>query len=112
MVELTYLEQFTKGDTAKIKRYINLYLDVTDQTFDKLYTLLKNQDWEQVRIHAHSLKPQAELIGIQHLKEVLIEIEQMVFENKYDSIKSLVDKAFSIHIKSTPILESYLKSIT
>ena len=74
MIDLTFLKNFTKDDSKKMKRYISLYLDVAPKTFEEMKRNLENRDWEQLRINAHSLKPQADFMGIESLKEELIKI--------------------------------------
>ena len=36
MVDLSYLESFTKGNSVKMKRYINIYLSIAPQTFQDM----------------------------------------------------------------------------
>ena len=93
MVDLTFLRKFTKDDPVKMKRYISLYLDVAPKTFSEMDRYLKDKDWEQLRIHAHSLKPQADFMGIQNLKEHFIKIEEAVQSNQLDGIEELFDTA-------------------
>ena len=52
MVDLSFLEKFTKGDTKKINRYIQLYLDVATETFNRMQDNFNANDWEQLRINA------------------------------------------------------------
>jgi HPt (histidine-containing phosphotransfer) domain-containing protein len=50
---------------------------------------LRNEEWEQLRINAHSLKPQTEFMGIISLKEELIKIEEAVKMNHLDGMEAL-----------------------
>lgn len=108
MVDLSFLEKFTKGDSKKMKRYISLYLDVVPKTFEEMQHNLENRDWEQLRINAHSLKPQTDFMGIQSLKEVLITIEEAVKENKLDNINAHLNLAKDISINSANSLKDIL----
>lgn len=96
MVDLTFLKKFAKDDPTKMKRYISLYLDVAPKTFQEMQRNLNEGNWEQLRINAHSLKPQAEFMGIVTLKDALIKIEEAVKLNDLDSIESLFDTALTI----------------
>ena len=89
MVDLTFLRKFTKDDPIKMKRYISLYLDVAPKTFEEMQRNLQDGDWEQLRINAHSLKPQAEFMGIKSLKEELIKKEEADNAVKYIKTKFL-----------------------
>ena len=100
MVDLTFLKQFTKGDSKKIQRYIRLYLQVAPETLDKMRDNLEEEDWDQLRIHAHSLKPQADYMGIFELKDILINIEEDIKNENYAQIMYLVNKAREIHHSS------------
>jgi HPt (histidine-containing phosphotransfer) domain-containing protein len=105
MVDLTFLKKFTKDDPQKMKRYISLYLEVAPKTFAEMKSNLTNQDWEQLRINAHSLKPQADFMGIDSLKEELIKIEEAVKANKVEALDSLLTKSLTIAVESEIVLK-------
>lgn len=107
MVDLSFLERFTKGDTRKMKRYINIYLAIAPGTFEQMEQHVIDQDWEQLRIKAHSLKPQADYMGIPKLKAVLVEIEQSIYEAKFERLFALFEKASAIHTESLPFLKAF-----
>ena len=107
MVDLTFLKKFTKDDSQKMKRYISLYLDVAPKTFAEMQSNLQNGDWEQLRINAHSLKPQADFMGITSLKDELSKIEEAVKTNNLDDIEKLFNTSLEIAANS----ENRLKEI-
>jgi len=111
MIDLTFLKKFTKDDPNKMKRYISLYLDVAPKTFAEMQRNLKDGDWEQLRINAHSLKPQAEFMGILSLKEELIKIEEAVRENRLDGIEALFNASLTISTQSENILREMLDQL-
>ncbi len=108
MVDLTFLKNFTKDDPKKMKRYIGLYLDVAPKTFEEMKRNLANEDWEQLRINAHSLKPQADFMGIDSLKEALIKIEEAVKANNTDELENLFNESVKIAADSEYILKEKL----
>ena len=108
MVDLTFLRNFTKDNPIKMKRYITLYLDVAPKTFEEMQRNLENRDWEQLRINAHSLKPQAEFIGILSLKEELIKIEEAVKLNALDDIAELFNSVRTLSTISENLLKEML----
>ncbi len=108
MVDLRFLGKFTKGDSKKMKRYISLYIDVAPKTFEEMQRNLENEDWEQLRINAHSLKPQSDFMGISALKNTLVKIEEAVKEEKFDDINKYFTLAKSISIDSTNSLKNIL----
>ena len=68
----------------------------------------KSGDWEQLRINAHSLKPQAEFMGILSLKEELIRIEEAVKSNDLDGIEELYRRALTLSTQSEHMLKEML----
>lgn len=108
MVDLSFLKKFTKDDPKKMRRYISLYLDVAPKTFEEMQRNIKNEDYEQLRINAHSLKPQADFMGITSLKEELIKIEEAVKLNQLDRIEVIFDKSLEISTHSENLLRDML----
>jgi HPt (histidine-containing phosphotransfer) domain-containing protein len=111
MVDLAFLRKFTKDDPIKMKRYISLYLEVAPNTFKEMQENLKNGDWEQLRINAHSLKPQADFMGIKSLKEELIKIEEAVRLNNLGVIEELFKAALNISNISEKMLKERLDQL-
>lgn len=111
MLDFSFLEKFTKGDSEKMKRYINLYLDVAPKTFVEMQRNLCDKDWEQLRINAHSLKPQADFMGIQQLKNALIAIEDAVKSNRCENCVELYESALEVHQDSETKLKQKLTMI-
>jgi HPt (histidine-containing phosphotransfer) domain-containing protein len=111
MVDLSFLKKFTKDDPIKMKRYISLYLDVAPKTFEEMQLNVQSGDWEQLRISAHSLKPQVDFMGISTLKEELIKIEEAVKLNQLDNIENIFNKSHEISIDSVNLLREMLKNL-
>lgn len=108
MVDLTFLKQFTRNDPGKMKRYISLYLDVAPKIFAEMERNLGNEDWEQLRINAHSLKPQADFMGIYSLKEKLVTIEEAVKAHNYVILEKTYNDSLKISVDSESILKDML----
>ena len=108
MVDLTFLRQFTKGDKSKMQRYVRMYLDTAPQTLQQMKLSLRSQNWEQLRIQAHSLKPQAEFMGIGELKTVLMAIENDARSGAADKLSQLYERARRLHEQSVPHLQRLL----
>jgi len=110
MIDLTFLEQLTKGNRDKLKRYIKLYLDVVPETFSRMEENIAAEDWQSLAINAHSLKPQADYIGHHHLKDVLIEIELAVKNQHVNACPTLMKQALLFHKEAEIFLIEKLKS--
>ena len=91
-----------------MKRYISLYLEVAPKTFAEMQRNLDNKDWEQLRINAHSLKPQADFMGISNLKEALSKIEETVKTNNLEGIEKLFNESLEIATNSEIRLKEIL----
>lgn len=111
MIDLTFLNKFTKGNPEKMKRYISLYLEEAPKTFEEMKRNLNDKNWEQMRINAHSLKPQADFMGILTLKNELTEIEKAVKENRISTINEHFDLAQDLYIKSVNSLKEILEDL-
>ena len=111
MIDLTFLKQFTKDDPKKMKRYITLYLDVAPKTFDEMQRNLEIKDWEQLRINAHSLKPQTDFMGANSLKEELIKIEEAVKNNHLEGIEALLNTSRQLSDSSEKLLQDVLAQL-
>lgn len=110
MVDLAFLEKFTKGDISKMKRYISLYLDTAPGIFEKMQQNIKDRSWSELAVHAHSLKPQARYMGISVLEKLLIEIENKAKSDMVDELGSLFEEANRIHQESEVLLKKFLES--
>lgn len=109
MIDLTFLEKFTKGDVEKMKRYINIYLSIAPNTFEQMHQNIIDRDWEQLRINAHSLKPQSDYMGIPALKAVLIQIENKASEGESQALQNLYNEALELHKESEILLKEFIK---
>ena len=97
MTDLSFLEKVTKGDKTKMKRYITMYLDMAPKIFDQMRENIETKDWAALAINAHSLKPQADYMGLVDLKEALIQIEDSVKNKTTADIPSIYERAYRIH---------------
>ena len=112
MVDLSFLEKFTKGDTRKMKRYIGIFLSIASETLSEMREHALEQDWDPLRIKAHSLKPQADYIGVPQLKAVLMEIEQSILDTNFDKIPKLCEKASALYDETVPFLTAFTESVS
>jgi len=110
LTNLAFLESFTKGDKVKMTRYIEMYLKNTTDVIDQLYIDLENNDFENIRLKAHSIKPQAQYMGVNSLKAQLIEIEETVKSgHSKDKLKPFIDKVKETNDLAMTELKQYLK---
>ena len=65
--------------------------------------------WADLAINAHSLKPQAEYMGIPALKEVLMEIENSVKNKETTDMESLFERANKLNQKAAIFLKDHIE---
>jgi HPt (histidine-containing phosphotransfer) domain-containing protein len=111
MVDLSFLEKFTKGNDTKMKRYISMYLNMAPETHERMRQNIEDRSWTELAVNAHSLKPQADYMGIATLKELMVEIENKVKSNQVDDMEILYKEAISIHKESEAFLNDYIKEV-
>jgi len=104
MVDLSFLKTFTKGNTTKINRYISMYLKVAPEILDRMQQNIESQNWSELAINAHSLKPQVEYMGITDLKEELISIENSVKNGETTNLLALFENAVKLHKEAAVFL--------
>lgn len=106
MVDLTFLKKFTKNDAAKMARYISLYLDIAPKTFREMNVNFAEEDWDRLRINAHSLKPQAEFMGASQLKKTLEALEEAARNKRIDQVREIFPLACQYQKTSTEQLRT------
>lgn len=111
VVDLSFLEGFTKGNTEKMVFYIKMYLDTASKLFDELLNHALENNWEEVYLKAHNLKAQVQYVGVTGMKEMLEEVE-LIAKQKEDksSLSELVFNAVKLNNHATTELKNYIAS--
>lgn len=108
LINLDFLEKFTNGDIEKKNKYIAMYLKSTPATILDFQKELSELNYENLRLKAHSIKPQAKYFGVVSLENILIEIESIIAgKGDFSKLQELVTKAIAISKK----VELELRSI-
>lgn len=94
-----------------MKKYINLYLKMAPELFLQMEKNILEQDWEKLAIHAHSLKPQADYMGLSELKDTLIHLENEARSSRPGSLESLYALALQLHQKAEVWLQEQLSGM-
>ncbi|MFZ4752826.1 MAG: response regulator [Chitinophagaceae bacterium] len=81
-IQRSYLEEYAEGDLIRIQRFIELFLTKTPEGLDKIKKAINNQDYETIRITAHSLKPPFRSVGLIDGLETLDTLESNANERK------------------------------
>lgn len=111
MTDLSFLQKFTKGNTAKMKKYISMYLKIAPETFSRMHQNVQDRNWADLAINAHSLKPQAEYMGLSQLKGLLIQIEQHAKKGQVKRLPNLFQQSLQAHEKGVKALKMALQQL-
>ena len=88
-----------------------MYLSIAPDIFDRMSSDIQNQHWENLAINAHSLKPQADFMGIADLKAILIQIEDSVKQGEISKLDEFYQQAFQIHREAEIQLKNHVEQI-
>jgi len=111
IVDLSFLSKFTKGDSNKIRYFIEMYLRTAPKLFGEMDEGFDTMTYDELYSRAHSLKPQCAYVGIVGLKEKLVEIEEATKKNQdRESLQELVEKAIELNNNGMDDLKAYLES--
>ena len=102
VTDMTFLKGFTGGSMEKQQKYMGMFMDNAPKLLDSLEKALANNDYNAVKIAAHSLKPQMSYMGIKEEVSNIFLIEQSAGETAHrdtlpdlvENLKRLCSKAF------------------
>ena len=75
-VDLTFLQGFTSGNQDKMKKYIQMFLQLCPTSLNNMKGCIDRQDFDGLRAAAHALKPQITYMGIKSGEPLVKAIEQ------------------------------------
>jgi HPt (histidine-containing phosphotransfer) domain-containing protein len=75
-INLSFLRHFAANKKEIMKMLIEIYLEVVPVEVEKMEKHIAEKNWKQVRVSAHTLKPQLSYMGIQKLEPVILAIEE------------------------------------
>lgn len=95
--DLTFLQSFTGGNPEKMKKYMNMFIEMCPGQLTLMSDHLKNGNYDQLRAAAHSLKPQITYMGIKRGEGLVKSIEQMAAEKRdVDQLPAMLDEFSNI----------------
>lgn len=102
VTDMNFLNQFTGGNPEKQKKYIGMFLDNGPKLLQKIRLALQEQDYESLKVAAHSMKPQLSYMGVKEEVSNIFLIEQSAGQTAHQEnlpqlvtqLERLCDKAF------------------
>jgi HPt (histidine-containing phosphotransfer) domain-containing protein len=112
VTNLDFLTQFTKGDKAKMKKYIEMYLDTAQQKMDVMKNSISTKEYETLKVAAHTMKSQARYMGITSAEADIVSLEHACTEqNNLEQIPLLVEKVNAVLAQSITELSEKVKTL-
>ncbi len=109
VLDMTFLEKFTKKNPVKMAKYIQIFLQTAPKQLKSLNESLQASNWKQLRASAHSLKSQLRYMGVFPLKDTIQTVETNAGEQiALDAIPPLVAKVNRITQRAIKELEEKL----
>ncbi|HEX5002953.1 MAG TPA: Hpt domain-containing protein [Bacteroidia bacterium] len=110
--DLTFLKTFTAGDSEKIKKYVNLFLNGTEPALAAIKLSLETSDWKALRTAAHSLKSQTKYMGIARAEELAIFIEHNAAQvSNLDQLPEAVQNLENVISRASEELRSHIAGL-
>ncbi|CAN5332834.1 hypothetical protein BH09BAC1_BH09BAC1_08020 [soil metagenome] len=111
VTDLTFLGSFTGNDPQKIKRYVQMFLDRAPDQLEEIRTSLGMGDYENLRVAAHSIKPQLAYMGIKSLEQDIRAIEEIsATQTNLEALPNLVQKLETILKQGFIELQEYVNA--
>jgi signal transduction histidine kinase/DNA-binding response OmpR family regulator len=108
VTDMHFLHQFTNGDQAKQNKYIGMFLENAPKLIQQLKDGLAAQDYERIKIAAHSLKPQLSYMGVTEDLSHVFMLEQSAGESAhYKPIPDLMQNLERVCEKAFEELRKY-----
>ncbi|MBK7762109.1 MAG: response regulator [Bacteroidetes bacterium] len=109
-IDFTMLLDYAEGDQVRMQRFIELFLTKTPQRIELLKAALLENDYEQLRIISHSMKPQLKSCGAIQAYDFAETIENLSTEKKnLDELPLLVEQLDVVFEKSAIEIKEYLQ---
>ena len=111
-VDLNYLYEFTEGDEVRIIKYIDLFLSKTPINIQNIKKAFEKNDYENIRITAHSMKPQLQAAGVKKGLELAESIEQSCREKTNpDQLNLLIENLEDVCLKAIAEMKVLCKEL-
>ncbi len=102
VTDMSFLKQLTAGNKVKMDKYITMFLDNAPRLIRQIDAGMDKKDLQEVKIAAHSLKPQLGYMGVKEEVSHIFLIEQTASESGHTdrlppliaNLKRVCEKAF------------------
>ena len=110
--DLRFLEELTGGDKARIRKYLELYLESARTILPQIEAALDAGDHERLRRLVHTIKPQFRMVGLPDTGELAAAIERSLTEGQApEDLSESVARLLKESHNSVAIFERYLQTL-
>ena len=108
-IDLTFIKEFSGGKPERVNKYINMFLQQAPILLDQIKNNHESQNWADLKIAAHSLKPQLKYMGIKELEDTVLSIEHnSANEINLNELPQLIEKLDNVCQKAFEELKAEL----
>ena len=110
MVDLSYLRSISDNQQTFINQMIQSFLDLAPAYINEMKKASENENYSDLALSTHKLKPSATYMGIANLLEVMEQIEELVKlpTPPQDQIQDLIKQVEELCVESYPKLQKEL----
>ena len=105
MIDTSFIEETSNGDTSFIKEFFEMFLDLNPKSMESIREGIKTKDFKELKHIAHQIKPSYGFIGLEEAKNMCAEIEA---KSESQDMEVIV-KAFEIIERDSLIAYGELK---
>lgn len=98
LVDLTFLKKMSRGNRVFVMNMINMFFETSQPLIEQIKRSHKNGEMEKVRKNIHKIKPTVDSMGMKHLKNLLIRIENSIDKKQHlDKVEDWLCDAYKLY---------------
>ncbi|GBL36089.1 signal transduction histidine-protein kinase BarA [Filimonas sp.] len=110
ITDISFLQSFAGNDIAKQKKYISLFLENAPKLIHHLQIGIDNNDFDAIKIAAHSLKSQFSYMGVKEELSHVQEIERLASRSAdFETIERLFENLKIVSAQAFDELHEWMK---
>lgn len=90
LINLSYLDDFTEGDEAELKKYLHVFAASAKDKLNELQECFSKQDWNGVLQVMHSIKTLLMSVGVPRAEATITETEKFIWLKQYNKALPLM----------------------
>ncbi|MCF8255584.1 MAG: Hpt domain-containing protein [Bacteroidia bacterium] len=112
IIDLSYLNEISGGDSSFIKEMLELYINTTATEADLYTEMLNSRDYEGIGHLAHKMKAPIQMLGANELFQTIRNLEHYGKEGSHlDEMPQLIDKVKSLVAESIVEIRGILDTL-